>query len=566
MTQKKHPIVIDEKSGEILTNMRATPVHKMPEIPAAYRRGKAGQQLEILFRVMWFKNHPALATLYMGINEFGTLYCYLNGWYYTFDSQEFKDQLTKIAIQDLGMADLAPKVIDNTFILLRTNTHLWFKDAEIVTNPSIRVIDQRHYYIGYALQPGNVIPLLPLPQNNSPFPQGVFVPTGAKWPQYAQHYDDFSSQTLINARANAIAYTTNLLQLINQIGVPDKLGMITLASLVHTLIGKQHLLVEITGNNEAHGLTVFKTIKALIDDTLEPSKPLPKKLEQVMRYGFNEYLISFVLHTYKKMNEDVQAGIIEFLDGTAIVAAQPKAKYSTLCRLKRPMLIKAPESVITLPALYQRTVSLHLPENCVFVPSAHIDLALIDNARIELLRLTQLVSHTIYPSFCQSQVPYTVDIYGFDNMQGFIRLGCEISYLIHGTPQKFVDEFIEWSNQNAFLRLDNNDSAYLVYLWAKDHPGVSVTQSLKEWLNELDYYAQGEGVSLEILSPRKFGADLKQAHSLLQDLGVKCVSHGRSKRLSEWTFEVDPQIGINKSIVVNFNHNPVLQGISAAYV
>lgn len=566
MTQRKQTIVVDQNSGEILTNMQATPAQKMPDIPAAFRRGKAGQQLEILFRVMWFKNHPALATLYMGINEFGTLYCYLNGWYYTFDSQEFKDQLTKIAIQDLGMADLAPKVIDNAFILLRTNTPLWFKDAEIVTNPSIRVIDQGHYFIGYALQPGNVIPLIQLPQNNSPFPQGVFVPTGAKWPQYAQHYDDFSSQTLINARANPIAYLHNLLHLINQIGIPDKLGLITLALLVHTLIGKKHLLIEITGNNEAHGLTVFKTIKALIDDTLEPSKPLPKKIEEVKRYGFNEYLISFVLHTDKKMNEDVQAGIIELINGTAVTAAQPKAKYPTLCRLKRPVLIKAPESVISLPGLYQRTISLHLPENCAFVPSANIDHALIDNARIELLRLTQLVSHTVYPSFCQSQSPYTVDITGFDNMHDFIRLGCEISYLIHGTPQKFVDEFTDWSNQNAFLRLDNNDSAYLVYLWAKDHAGASVTQSLKEWLNEIDHYAQGEGVDLEIFSPRKFGADLKSAHSLLQKLGVECTSNGRSTRLSSWTFSVDPQIGINKSIVVNFNHNPALQGISAAYV
>lgn len=566
MTQNYKPIVIDQNTGVVLTNMRATPAQKMPEIQPAFRKGKAGQQLEILFNSIWLRNHPALDSLYMGVSQSETLfYCYLHGRFYFFDRQEFKDQLTKIAIQDFGMIDLAPKVIDNLIILLRTNPQLWFKDAEVVTNPSIRVIDQASHFVGYVLQPGNVIPLIQPPQNNAPFAQGVFVPAGAKWPQCAQHYDAFSPQTLLNARNNPTRYLQNLFHLISQVGIPEELNLILLAALVNTLIAKKHLLIEVTGKDENHVQTLFKTIKTLIDDTLEPSKPLPKKLDEIKRHGLDDYLISLELHTDKKMNEDVQACFIELLNGTAIAAAQPKAKYPTQCRLKRPILIKAPETVISLPSLYQRTLSLHLPENCGFVPNAEIDRILIDNARIELLRLTQLVSHTVYPSFCQNQALYSLDITGFDNMQDFIRIGCEISNLNHGTPQKFVDEFIDWSNQNAFLRLDNNDSAYLVYLWAKDHAGASVTQPLKEWLNEIEHYAEGQGIDLKMLSPRKFGADLKSAHSLLQNLGVECTSHGRSKRLSEWTFSVDPQIGINKSIVVNFYHNPALQDIRAGY-
>jgi hypothetical protein len=428
------------------------------------------------------------------------------------------------------------------------------------------VIDQGHHYISYALQPGNLIPLIQFHPNSANFAKGVFAPAKSKWSQYAQHYNDFSQQTLINARAHPANHMSNLLQLFKQIAIPEKFSLIVLTSLVHTLIAQQHLLIEITGENEGHCLTVFKTIKTLIDNTLESCKPLPNRPNEIKQYAFEDYLMSFELHTDKTLKQDVQSTLIELLNGTAVAEAFPKAKYPTQCRLKRPVIIKAPESVISLPSLNKRNVSIHLADNTPYVNHAHIHPTVFEAARIELLRLTQLVSHTIYPSFCQIQPTYQLQINEFDEMQDFIRLGCEISNLLHRSPTIFVDEFMAWSIENAFMQLDNNDSAYLVYLWAKDHAGATVTQPLKEWLNEIDHYSQAEGVDLDMLSPRKFGADLKNAHTLLKKLGVKCISHGRSKRLSEWTFSVDQNIGTNQSIIVNYNHFEELQDIAAAYI
>ncbi|NCU33403.1 MAG: hypothetical protein EOM23_10870, partial [Candidatus Moranbacteria bacterium] len=64
MKNQNNLVVIDQRTGELIADMKPTHVHKMPEIPSAFRKGKAGQQLTILYSAIWFRNHPALATLY----------------------------------------------------------------------------------------------------------------------------------------------------------------------------------------------------------------------------------------------------------------------------------------------------------------------------------------------------------------------------------------------------------------------------------------------------------------------------------------------------------------------
>ena len=548
MTQNRKPTVFDGATNSPFSGMRAVSAQKLPEIPAAFRGGKAGQQLNILFNEIWYKNFPALASLYMGTNEFGTRYCLINGQFYFFESPEFKDQLTKIAIQDIGMSELAPKVIENLIILLRTNSYLWFKDAENITSPSIRLIAQGNNYVGYALKPDNIIPLVLINRNDS-HAQGVFIPSQAKWPQYVETYYTFSHQTLIAARSNPANYITNLMSLLIQIGTPEKNELILLTGLIHSLIAKRHLLIEITGEDEAHCLTVFRAIKTIIDDTIEPCKPLPKKPDEIKRCAFDEYLMSFEFHTDKVLKDDVQSSLIEILNGTAVADAKPKAKYTTKCRVKRPIITKAPTSVFDLPSLHKRTLSIHLSKNLKGYWN-EVDIGLIDKARLELLRLTLMVSHAIYPAYNQQALPYSIDVTGFDEMRDFILLGCEVSQLMYGTPSNFVNQFHQWTTENLLLQLDGNDCAYLVYLWAKDHPASLATQPLKEWLNELSYYADSEGIELENISPRKLGADLKKASLVLANLGISCVSNGRSTRLSSWTFSVDKNIGLNESIVI----------------
>lgn len=553
MTQNPNPIVIDSNTGEVLTAMRAITVQKSPEIPAAYRKGKAGQQLEILLNAIWRRNTPATAQLYLGINQFGTKYCYLNHVFYFFEAPELADHFLYLASQELHLRDIKKGVIDNLLTIMKTNQQIWIRDADTVTTPSIRVIDQGPNYIGYALQPGNIIPLIHPHGGHQALWQGVMTPATARWHEGSFHYDFFTPQTLAAVRENASHYLNNLLHVLMKMGICDKHQSLLLATLVHTLIAQKHLLIEITGENESHCSMVFKTIKTLIDPMVECSKTIPKRSEDIKREALQEYLITFESHNDNALKDEQQSAFIELLNGTAVVEAVPRAAYATKCRVKRPIMLKAPESIVDMPNLRKRTVSLHLPRTGSFFANAELANFTLDNARLELLRLTQVVSHVIYPSFCQPHSPYKVEVNAFDEMEDLIRIGCEISQLLHGSPAQFISDFTAWAIEDAFMQLDNNDGAYLVYLWAKDHTGTQPTQPLKDWLNELTYYADSEAIDLNDISPRKLGADLKQATTLLKKLGIHCESHGRSQRLSSWTITVEENIGLDSAIIVRPN-------------
>jgi hypothetical protein len=436
---------------------------------------------------------------------------------------------------------------------MKTNQQIWIRDADSVTNPSIRLMDQGPNYIGYALQPGNIIPLIHLHGGHQTLWQGVMTPATARWHQGSYHYDFFTPQTLAAVREHSNHYLNNLLHVLMQMGICDKHQSLLLAALVHTLIAKKHLLIEITGENESHCSTVFKIIKTLIDPMVECSKTIPKRSAHIKREALQEYLITFESHNYHTLKDEQQSAFIELLNGTAVLEAVPRAKYATKCRVKRPVMIRTSESIIDMPNLRKRTVSLHLPKGGCIIANAQPESFTVDNARLELLRLTQVVSHVIYPSFCQPQSHYNIEVNEFDEMEDLIRIGCEISRLLHGSPEKFIADFTAWAIEDAFMQLDNNDGAYLVYLWAKDHTGTQATQPLKDWLNELDFYADSEAINLIDISPRKLGADLKQATTLLKKLGIHCESHGRSQRLSSWTITVDENMGLDSTIIVRPN-------------
>jgi hypothetical protein len=72
MTRNSNLIVVDQNTGEVQPEMRAINAQKPPEIPAAYRKGKSAQQLEVLLKAIWLRNTPTTAQLYLGINQFGT--------------------------------------------------------------------------------------------------------------------------------------------------------------------------------------------------------------------------------------------------------------------------------------------------------------------------------------------------------------------------------------------------------------------------------------------------------------------------------------------------------------
>lgn len=543
-------IVINQETGEIIQNMKPSPIKppEAPRLPAAFNKGKSGQQLLTLLDAF---SHPWQYSLdvYLGENEYGVKYCNINNKFLLIDSIEFKDQIIHLATTYLGFSELSNTALNNFITVLRTDESFWNKDAVNSSTPSIRITNQGSRNSFYALTPENFIPL-----SRSNFIQpstiGLLNPKQALWHFNSYPWDFFSDQNLNAMRQYPVDYNSSLSELLRQLQIPEQLALLMTATLIHSLISdSDHLLLEITGDSETHCSMVFSNLKKLIDPVLEISKPLPKRADDIKRYAFEEYLMSFEISDNKKLKQEQQEALLQLLKGTATANALQKSKYSSKCTLKRPAIINSPDTAIDLVPLRKRTVSINLPKapNLGFHV---IEENLIANVRLELLRLTQSISHVIFPDTTNCWQNYELELNDFHELNNLILIGCKLSQQLKGSPDRFISEFTEWAIEDLFTQLDDNDTAYLFYLWAEEHKEETLTQPMKDWKSELDYYAELEQINLSSISERKLSADLKQAIPLLRKLGIDCESSGRSKRLSSWTITVDKEIGLGKAISV----------------
>lgn len=548
MNQHCHPVVINDSTGEVLPNFQPTPAYRHPKIPAAYNRGKQGQQLFTLLD-LFYNPWKYNTDLYLGENKFGTQYCYIYSRFLFIDSPEFRDQITHMAIQYFNFLELSNTAVNHLIQVLRTDDFIWNKDHQNINTPSIRILNEVYPNIFYTHSKGNYIALVNTNYHQPTRNQEVFIPKQAEWPDTNYRWDMFSPATLNQMANSPENFISNLDALLDQLQLPKVMELLFLSALIHSFVADEHLLLEIIADDDAQGEIIFNIFKALIDPVSDYAKPLPKKAEEIKRYALNEYLMSFDIPSNKKLSSEQQETLLGILKGTATIDALPKSKYPSKCQVKRPILLKATDTVIDLPKLRERTVTLHIPKIHDFNQPT-IERWSIDNSRLELIRLCQLCSYVNYPQFHTRQMPFSVELTEFQPLKGLISIGCELSRVFHGSTDRFVNKFKEWAIQDLFMQLDHNDSAYLVYVWAKEHTSSKAEQSLKDWLNELEYYANKEGIDLTKISPRKFGADLKQAKALLEKLGIHCVSNGNSKRLSSWKISVGNEVGINDSIIV----------------
>ncbi|MEA1988514.1 MAG: hypothetical protein U9N57_04805, partial [Pseudomonadota bacterium] len=504
MTQNMKPIVIDESTGEVFTQLKSSITRQTPTIPAAFNKGKQGQQLTTLLDAFYnpFKYN---ISIFLGENKFGTKYCFIGGKFLLVESDEFRDQIVHLAITHLGFVELSNAAVKNLIQVLLIDDSIWTKDHQGCNTPSVRIINQGYPNIFYIYRPGNPIPLVD-PNLYQPLCyQGVTIPKQAEWPSIGYHWNMFSHATLSAMSTAPRSYIPNLFELIDQLQIPSKLQYIFMSILIHNLIADEYLLFEITSDIDAHSLLVYKHVKDLIDPVIDYAKPLPKKAYDIKRYALEEFLPSFETVSDKSMSPIQQETILELLKGSATIEAIPKSKNTTKCQLKRPVLLKAPDTVVNLPALREKTISVNLAKPDDFNLRA-IDQTLTENARLELIRLSQLVAYVNYAEFHSNQMPFSVELKEFHSLNGVINIGCELSRLFTSTTDQFVEEFKEWAIEDLFMQLDNNDGAYLVYLWAKDHTNSKAQQPLKDWLNELTFYAKSEGIDIENIAPRKLGA------------------------------------------------------------
>lgn len=537
------PVIFDHQAGEVLAPLNNTKIN--PPINPAYKIGKSGEELKIILGSIYhiFGSHVQLR-----INNLGTKYAILGYEFIVFDNKHFAEKLKKHAISTLGLFNISNKSIQNAITVLRESPQYWHRDPPFHNNPQLRVANYGYPSIYYFPNPQNPIHLVPIDQQGAPYPIGLLTPQSSTPFDHQHLLSALNYNSLNDFKLNPKHFTNNLVNLLELIGIPNSNKIMVISWLIYSLISEDFILLELINSKTQDHLFALHYLKALIDPSSENFQPIPKKSDEIYRIGLEHYLIGLNSNSRIPLSVEQQSALLElsFNNGAKIDANQTKNSNAKLF-VKRPIILTAMDTLITETKLRESTITIPIPSSDVNIggtPSDHQ----INSARLEMLQIAVLNSHVLSDeNFINNKY---FEYNRFENFQTYIHLGCEISHLLHRDNGKnFIDEFEAWALEDIFVQMDENDIALVIYKWAEEHKNSAHKHSIKNWIYELNHYAESEGIDIKGLSPRKIGADFKQAAPILKKLGIKIESAGRS-RMSEWTITVMDKVDLKGSIIL----------------
>lgn len=512
------------------------PQYTPPIIPAAYRKGKSGQQLEIIMKSLFSPN----SELSFRKNNYGTPYAIYGIEHIFLESREFKDKLIAHVIKVLGLTELSDTAIKHAITLLKDDAKNWPKDKANVTNPNVRVINHGYPNIWYQNQPTEITSL-----SQYYFPPSdisVLQPKQARWHGSTPLQNHlYINDMRCSFSQDPKTYIHNLQFLLQKTNLGNNL-LTHLSMLVHILISQEKLIFEITGSKNSNRETAFETVKELIDPVIDTFKPMPKKATDIIQYGLEEYLISFSTESNQSLSAEQHQTLIQLISNNGVkYDAIKSAKHSAMCSIKRPILLTSTDTKVNDVSLRERTFTSRLPrsENCI--EFSEIDPTLIFNARSELLQVAKVIAPAVYDS---ATVPdYELNTTNHPHLDSFIKIGCELAQIIYRDPRIFLKEFENWASESSEFHFENNDTALVIYEWAKEHTNTSLSLQIKDWKQELLPYAIDQGLDWEKVSFKKIGLEFQKAEDSLERIGI-CIDSAGRKRVSNWTISVGERIDL----------------------
>ncbi|MDR9500072.1 MAG: hypothetical protein RI556_12920 [Hydrogenovibrio sp.] len=543
-------IITDRETGEVIgqsKQYRPPAQPPRPPVDPAYLKGKSGRQLEVILNAIYPQPQYA-PPIRFEINKLGTKFCVFQNEVVFLEDKTFKDKLKAFAITQLGLTDLSDTAIKNVISVIKTSNLYWHVDDRFSNSPSVRVINLGYPHIYYALNPNHFIPLNMQSQFDRPI-SGLLTPPQAEWAPYTEP-NLFAYHEIQNSIQQKRLNPVNTFALLEVLGIQKHHHYIVLTWLIYNLTANDFIALEICSENEKLREFASDALKRIIDPTKQTTHKIPKKTIDIANLGRVDYLVA--LETTEKLSKTQQEGIFDLMTGNGVVVdgLKPRPDKAQF-QVKRPILISAPDTSITEPKLRERSLSIEMEFDKHQSSSNYIitnsDANTINQARIEVLRLSIATGHIIHSN-------YERTFHGILKknehliMDKLINLGMDLCLLTSQYKNKFTEQFRKTSEENLFMEMDDSDTAYLIYVWAKDKENNeeehSETHPIKDWKKILSKYAENEGISWDSIETRKIGADFKKAKPTLAKFGIILNSDIRSKRLSQWSITIPKKIDI----------------------
>ena len=536
-------VLIDGRTQEVINPQTGKYFPQQPPIPPAYRKGKSGEQTDILINHFWYARQ-SLGDMQLRISDFGTKYLYCNTEFVFFESDTFDDRLRTFAY-NIGISDITDTTIKSIKSIVRADPRFWVRDTNNCQNGSVRILhhgstpyyslDSNHFIClnlyHYQLNPN-------IPHN----PVAFLYSPKSKTANLFNHTTIYDFE-YINSLQHRNINLKSTYHLLNLIGIPTQQQSLIVTWLIHVYLAKEPIVLQIIEDQGILGPDFANLLKHLIDPSAEESFPIPKKASEIVEYGFDHYVLHFSVSSGQKLSKEQQETLFTLTTNKGAKhnitnSRNKEAEY----HVKRAVIISTQSNAINLPLLHSRTLTLDLNS------TENFNLACFDASQIRSQLLESAIHIATFANSYNTKLSIETSSPSFIE---YLTIGQHIENLVNRGSGNFITEFSQHMELDIFSQFNNDEDeelAFLLLQWAKENCGSTKTQSIGHWQTTLERVAADNNSSIDEISPRKIGATFKKLKPILKKLGIRLEPVKNSSRFCEWTVAVQDTVGlINKA-------------------
>ena len=119
----------------------------------------------------------------------------------------------------------------------------------------------------------------------------------------------------------------------------------------------------------------------------------------------------------------------------------------------------------------------------------------------------------------------------------------KLSQMLYSTTDTFEKQLNLLIKEQSLAKLEENQTGYLTFIWAKENPNTQKEMSVANWIKKLVIY-QDISFGEWKITPKQFGSDLKKVAPILRDFGINCESLGKRGSFVKWKITTAEKIDL----------------------
>jgi hypothetical protein len=304
-----------------------------------------------------------------------------------------------------------------------------------------------------------------------------------------------------------------IFELFSEIGVEKEYQHLLMTWMICSTIPIfPYQLLELTSDNHGALFVLQSWIKGIMDAQNKLVCPLPKTTKELHDLTVSHHLLNF--SCIRSLSASLQHDMLSLLDGVRVEYFAQQSR-PTIFDAKRPIMIGSSESLIDLPELIDRTISISL-EHINYIGFRPKEARLLPDKFLQM-------REAVITKFNQEGI-----IFPYDPFDAFIATGVVLMKI---AKNESVNEWVDTINKVLMERqlsaLKSNPIAESLYHWAQNNPSVTLTKTVNDWMNDLKEYNSGVD-ELYPTTARKTGDMMSKSIPLLEPFGIRILVHDKT--------------------------------------